>query len=82
MKLKAKTENLLMYGYNAGPPIAIPIYTVLYTVPCNLSKLHLLVSKHGFRRFFIFFFIKQRNSVTVAVLDLVNIIFPLTLILL
>ena len=24
-----KTEKFLMYGYNAGPPMAIPIYTVL-----------------------------------------------------
>ena len=27
--LKVKTVNILMYGYNAGPPMAIPIYTVL-----------------------------------------------------
>ena len=37
--LKVKTENFLMctYGYNAGPPMAIPIYTVLYTVLCDKS---------------------------------------------
>ena len=29
LKLKVKTVNILMYGYNAGPPMAIPIYTVL-----------------------------------------------------
>ena len=29
LKLNVKTENFLMYGYNAGPPMAIPIYTVL-----------------------------------------------------
>ena len=29
LKLKVKTKNVLMYGYNAGPPMAIPIYTVL-----------------------------------------------------
>ena len=29
LKLKVKTENFLVYGYNAGPPMAIPIYTVL-----------------------------------------------------
>ena len=29
LKLKVKTEHFLTYGYNAGPPTAIPIYTVL-----------------------------------------------------
>ena len=29
IELKLKTENFLMYGYNAGPPMAILIYTVL-----------------------------------------------------
>ena len=29
LKLKVKTENFLMFGYNAAPPMAIPIYTVL-----------------------------------------------------
>ena len=29
LKLKVKTENFLRYGYNAGPPMAIPVYTVL-----------------------------------------------------
>ena len=29
LKLKVKTVNILMYGCNAGPPVAIPIYTVL-----------------------------------------------------
>ena len=47
MKLKVKTENFLMYGYNAGPPMAIPIYTVLpYCVIqslYSLSRMHLLV---------------------------------------
>ena len=39
MKLKVKTENFLMYGYNAGPSMAIPIYTVLlYCV--IVAKLH------------------------------------------
>ena len=28
-KLKVKTENFLVYGYNVGTPMAIPIYTVL-----------------------------------------------------
>ena len=30
VRLKVKTENILMHGYNAGPPMAIPIYTVLW----------------------------------------------------
>ena len=29
LRLKLKVKNVLMYGYNAGPPMAIPIYTVL-----------------------------------------------------
>ena len=32
LKLKVKTVNILMYGYNAGQPMAIPIYTVPYCV--------------------------------------------------
>ena len=29
LKLKLKVKTFLMYGYNARPPMAIPIYTVL-----------------------------------------------------
>ena len=29
LKVNVKTEYFLIYGYNAGPPMAIPIYTVL-----------------------------------------------------
>ena len=35
LKLKVKTD---MYGYNAGPPMAIPIYTVL--VYCAWDGVH------------------------------------------
>ena len=29
IETESKDKNFLMYGYNTGPPIAIPIYTVL-----------------------------------------------------
>ena len=29
IETESENRNLLMYGYNAGPPMAIPIYTVL-----------------------------------------------------
>ena len=29
IETESKNSNILMYGYNAGQPIAIPIYTVL-----------------------------------------------------
>ena len=29
IETESENWNFLMYGYNAGPPIAIPIYTVL-----------------------------------------------------
>ena len=29
IETESKNNNFLMYGYNAGPPLAIPIYTVL-----------------------------------------------------
>ena len=29
IETESKNENILMYGYNAGQPMAIPIYTVL-----------------------------------------------------
>ena len=35
LRLKLKVKTKLMYGYNAGPPMAIPICTVLpYCVIC------------------------------------------------
>ena len=30
IETESKNEYFLMYGYNAGPPMAIPIYTVYY----------------------------------------------------
>ena len=29
IETESKNSNILMYGYNAGQPMAIPIYTVL-----------------------------------------------------
>ena len=29
IEIETESKNFLMYGYNAGPPTAIPIYTVL-----------------------------------------------------
>ena len=29
-QIESKNKNFLMYGYNAGPPMAIPMYTVRY----------------------------------------------------
>ena len=36
IETESEKRNLLMYGYNAGPPMAIPIYTELsYCVICT-----------------------------------------------
>ena len=41
LKLKVETEHFLMYGHNAGPPMAIPIYTVLPYCVIFPFKMHL-----------------------------------------
>ena len=39
-QIEIETEtNFLMYGYNAGPPMAIPIYTVLLYCVINYTLL-------------------------------------------
>ena len=40
IETESKNSNILMYGYNAGQPMAIPIYTVLpYCVILTLAEL-------------------------------------------
>ena len=49
IETESKNNNFLMYGYNAGPPMAIPIYTVLpYCVihvvcPASFASILLLI---------------------------------------
>ena len=35
LKLKVKTANILMYGYNAGPPMAIPVLPYCVILPLS-----------------------------------------------
>ena len=35
IETESKNSNILMYGYNAGQPMAIPIYTVLCDITCT-----------------------------------------------
>ena len=50
IETESKNKNFLMYGYNAGPPMAIPIYTVLpYCVIRLLEPLQYLQRTHCVR---------------------------------
>ena len=55
IETESKNSNILMYGYNAGQPMAIPIYTVLPycviqslspSILSSLSHTHTLSSSH------------------------------------
>ena len=44
IEAESKNKTILMHGYNAGPPMAIPIYTVLpYCVIMYCSRLFVVV---------------------------------------
>ena len=74
IETESKNKNFRMYGYNAGPAMAIRIYTVLpYCVIASIKVVFISYSsnhvcRHMYVRMCIFFFCSNRFCVHIGVL--------------